>query len=83
MDLATYLASKGLTEAQFADRVGIGRPTINRIKRGIMQPSVELAIRIEQATGCAVRAETLSDAVALVRRSSCHPHHAPEDISCR
>jgi transcriptional regulator with XRE-family HTH domain len=44
--LADYLDAKEVTQAEFADRVGVQQSIISRIANGQRRPSLPLAIRI-------------------------------------
>jgi transcriptional regulator with XRE-family HTH domain len=80
MTLSDYLDAQGLTDAEFAARVGLrSHSTINRLKRGVAETSVHLALQIEAATGGAVDASTLSSDVRKVREAGGLMPHA-EDI---
>lgn len=48
--LRKYIASRGLTQAQFAELVGCTPAMICRLLNGSKRPSLQLAIRIEEAT---------------------------------
>jgi DNA-binding XRE family transcriptional regulator len=41
----------GLTDDIVAARIGIGRPQVGRIRRGICQPSLPTAIKLSELTG--------------------------------
>jgi DNA-binding transcriptional regulator YdaS (Cro superfamily) len=67
MDLATYLAEQGFTDAAFAARVGVTHSTINRARRGLLDLRVEVALKIEAESAGRVSAATLSSDVAKAR----------------
>jgi len=50
MTLSEYLASTNQTETDFAVAVGCSQGTVNKLKRGTIRPSLELAGRIARAT---------------------------------
>ncbi len=54
--LQEYLAASAITQGEFAERVGVKQATISRLCNGAIGPSLELAARIERATGGAVTA---------------------------
>lgn len=56
MTLDNYLKGVGLTEAQFADRIGVHQSTVNRLRAGSI-PSKELMARIVEVTDGHVRAD--------------------------
>lgn len=57
MTLKEYLASKGEKQTDFAIRVQTTVSTISRISAGLIRPALDLALRIERATGGKVRVE--------------------------
>lgn len=44
----------GLTQQELAERAGVTRQSIISIEQGRYRPSVELALRLARALGCAV-----------------------------
>ncbi|GGL91843.1 hypothetical protein GCM10011534_12450 [Pseudooceanicola nanhaiensis] len=52
--LAEYLRSAELTQAAFAERVGVKQPTVHRWLKGEARPSWRVAERIAVTTGGAV-----------------------------
>lgn len=79
MTLSDYLDAHKLTDAEFAAMVGLkAHSTINRIKRGVAEASVEVALAIETATGGAVDAATLSSDVRKVRDAGPVICHTPD-----
>lgn len=52
--LAKYLEQNGTTEAAFAQRVGLSRASVNRIKKGIQWPARDTARSIYEASEGAV-----------------------------
>lgn len=56
--LNAYLARSGIKQATFAQRVGVTQATISKLVARTMQPSLELAMKIEDATGGAVSARS-------------------------
>jgi len=84
MTLSDYLSNRRETDAAFAARVGLkSHTTINRLKRGLTEASVELALAIELETGGAVDAADLSADVRKVRLATAgvDPVHAAEDAT--
>jgi plasmid maintenance system antidote protein VapI len=49
--LGTYLEDNGIRQTAFAETVGRTQATISRIVAGDAQPSFDLAVSIERATG--------------------------------
>lgn len=53
--LFQYLTDNKIRQAVFAKRCGVTQPVISRLVNGTAQPSPDLAVRIEEETGGAVR----------------------------
>jgi len=69
MDIASLRKGLGLTQAEFAERVGTSWRYIGHLEAGRRRPSLKLAARIEKLTGAkglveATVAETLADRAA-------------------
>ena len=45
----------GLTQAEFADRIGVEQPTVAQYERGIKQPAFLTIVNIERVLGVSVR----------------------------
>jgi transcriptional regulator with XRE-family HTH domain len=56
MTLNDYLSTAGVTEAVFADRIGVHQSTVNRLRSGSL-PTKEVMARILDATNGKVRAD--------------------------
>jgi transcriptional regulator with XRE-family HTH domain len=56
MTLDDYLKTQNVTEAQFADRIGVHQSTVNRLRTGSI-PSREVMAKIADATNGCVRAD--------------------------
>jgi len=56
MTLDAYLKSKGLSEREFAERIGMSQRAVNSYVRGDRRPRWAVVVRIAQATGNAVTA---------------------------
>lgn len=52
--LGEYLRKTGITQAEFASRLGVKQSQISRIVRGARTPSLPLAIRIAREAGIPV-----------------------------
>ena len=50
MTLSEYLAETKATEAEIARRTGLSQPTINRIRNGVGNPTIDVLKRIAEAT---------------------------------
>jgi transcriptional regulator with XRE-family HTH domain len=51
MQLEDYLATKRLSDQAFADRVGVSQSYISRLRRRMVIPSLETALRIQREVG--------------------------------
>lgn len=49
--LSQWMTATGWSDDRLAEKVGVGRPHITRIRRGDRYPSPELAIELERVTG--------------------------------
>jgi transcriptional regulator with XRE-family HTH domain len=49
--LATYIKDAGISQREFADRIGVDYSIVSRLARDGMRPSLDLAVRIERETG--------------------------------
>jgi plasmid maintenance system antidote protein VapI len=52
--LDAYMRKHGISDGEMAERVGRDRTRVNRIRRGLERPSLEMAVRLERVTGGAV-----------------------------
>ena len=59
--LAQWLVRHRMTQAEAADQIGISRVKLNQYLTAVARPSLETAIRIEDATGIGVRLWLLDD----------------------
>ena len=50
MKLDQWLEANAMTEADFAERIGVSQPTISRIRRGVCKPSLDTIAKIEDYT---------------------------------
>lgn len=64
--ISKFLESQGLTQADFAKRVGLSRQQINNVVRGRSNPSLRTIRKIVEVTGGEI---TLLDLVAAMERS--------------
>lgn len=48
--------TKGWTQAELAERVGVSRKTINTVENGVFVPSTMLALKLSRALGAPVEA---------------------------
>ena len=67
MKLAEYLRKNNITHGEFACMVGVQRPHITHILNGRKNPSIELAVRIEDATNGKVTLKDLMNPEAPSR----------------
>jgi transcriptional regulator with XRE-family HTH domain len=87
--LATYMHRRGISDADLAALTGRDRSMINKIKRGMLKPTLELAGRIESVTDGAVPMQSwvdtpvkeAGDTVALCSRCG-ERAEASQIISC-
>lgn len=49
-DLKTYLSETGETQAEFAGRIGVSQGTVSKLCKGLISPSLTLALKIDTAT---------------------------------
>ena len=54
MHIASYMTLTNMRDDDLAEKVGVSRVTISRVRRGICSPSLRLAARIADATQGAV-----------------------------
>ena len=59
--LARWILRGRLTQQEAADQIGISRVKLNQYLHGAARPSLETAIRIEDATGIGIRCWLLED----------------------
>lgn len=59
--LARWIVRGRLTQQEAADQIGISRVKLNQYLNGAARPSLETAIRIEDATGIGIRCWLLDD----------------------
>lgn len=64
MNLGRYLSDNNLTDAAFAGLVGMSQSQINRLRRGLSQPSWETVALIERVTNGEVSASDFMPAPA-------------------
>jgi len=64
--LDRWIVRGRITQTEAADVIGISRVKLNQYLHGDARPSLETAIRIEDATGIGVRLWLLDDAPDLV-----------------
>ena len=60
--IQAYLDSSQTTLTDLADRVGVSKAMLSLVARGLRQPSLDVAFRIQQETG--IPAETFARRVA-------------------
>ncbi len=48
--LSKWIDRAGLTREEFAAQLGISRPHVDRLCRGVRRPGLDLAMKIEQLT---------------------------------
>lgn len=65
--LADYLEREGITDAAFAAKINRDRSIVNKLRRGVLKPTPEIALAIEEQTNGAVDAAHLNPAIAAAR----------------
>lgn len=50
MKLDTYIRESGVTEQELADKVGYSQGTINKLRNGKINPTMQLLTKIAEAT---------------------------------
>jgi transcriptional regulator with XRE-family HTH domain len=66
MDIASLRKGLGLTQAEFAERIGTSMGYVGHLETGVRKPSLKLAARIERVTG----AKGLIDSVAAEKKAA-------------
>lgn len=56
MTLADFMKAADLKDTDFAERIGMDRTFVSRLRRGLVKPSIKTVVAIERATGGAVKA---------------------------
>lgn len=79
--LATYLADRKLTHAEFARLLGVQDSTVLRWAKGDRTPTVAWVFAIEKATGGAVPARAWVKRRAVKRPAARRPVSQPTDHS--
>jgi transcriptional regulator with XRE-family HTH domain len=51
MKLDTYIRESGVTEQELANKTGYSQGTINKLRNGKINPTLELLTKIAEATG--------------------------------
>ena len=64
MHIATYMTLRKISDAELAEKAGVNRVTISRVRRGVCAPSLRLAVRIAEITEGAVTPNDFSTAPA-------------------
>ncbi|MDO5658317.1 MAG: helix-turn-helix transcriptional regulator [Paracoccus sp. (in: a-proteobacteria)] len=59
--LTEAIRSLNMTRAEFAKRIGVGRPFLSGLETGRKRPSLEVAVRIARETGGMVPVESWVD----------------------
>jgi transcriptional regulator with XRE-family HTH domain len=65
--LARWLVRGRMTQAEAAEQIGLSRVQLNQYLQGEKRPSLEMAIRIEDATGISIRSWLSEDALETPR----------------
>ena len=72
MNLETFIKAKGLTQAEFADALGVSQATVSKIIDGAQNATADIITRIVDQTKGAVTAADILEArrVYLANRTS-------------
>lgn len=54
MTLSQYLSLHGMTQARFAEALGVNQGTVSKLIRRKVRPSIDMIAKIDRATGGAV-----------------------------
>lgn len=57
MTLSDWMAQEGITDEQMAEKCGVDRVTISRVRRHVNRPSWSLVLKIKDLSGGAVTAD--------------------------
>lgn len=71
--LRQYLAENGLTQAAFAERIGVLQATVSKLCGDDPAISAEMAVKIERETGGIVPVESWPKFRPLLHRASAAP----------
>lgn len=55
MTLHDYMQANGLRDAELAEKLGVSRPFVSRLRRGKRKPSLAVAVKLEELTGIPAR----------------------------
>ena len=58
--LATYMEREGVSDADLSGRIGRDRSMVNKLRRGVLRPTLDVAAAIERETGGSVTMQTWS-----------------------
>ena len=59
MDLENWMTEHNVFDQMLADEVGVTRPYVSRVRRGLVHPSLGVALKIWYFTGRAIKLESL------------------------
>lgn len=68
MTLSDWITTNGLTDERAADLFGCDRAHVSKLRRGRCRPSLDLMVRIRDATKGAVSLDSWADAVTASHR---------------
>ena len=74
--LAQWLIRRRLTQGEGAEEIGISRIKLNQYLNGEARPSLETAIRIEDATGIGIRSWLIDEPEAAPIATPLDGNHA-------
>ncbi len=64
--LATYMKREGITDADFAVAIARDRSFVNKLRRGVVRPTLDLAAEIERETKGAIPMQAWAGGVEQV-----------------
>lgn len=79
MTIKDIREGRGLTQAEFADKLGTSQVAVSRWEKGLVRPGVEYLRRISALGGCAM--EDISPAVRRLRMSDVLTREAYESLT--
>lgn len=51
MTLDEFMRAQGITDQALSEQIGVSRPHVTRIRNGKRRPSIDVAAKLEAATG--------------------------------
>jgi len=57
-ELDSFMKSKGVSDAELAALIGKDRTLVNRLRRGLVRPTLDVAARIEAVTSGEIKMQS-------------------------